>query len=374
MKINDVLKVTIKKLDHFGRGIAYEDNHIIFVFDALTDEEVMIKITKLKKDIAEAIVLNYLTVSPKRIKPLCPYYQLCGGCHLSHMDIKEQLIYKENKVKEIMNKYAKLDTKVIEPIIGTSQYYYRNKANLKIKGNKIGYYKEGTNELVPINECLLLDKRINALLPTIKAKDTVTIRVGEEVMIDSSRPYITMHVGNYRYQVSPSAFFQVNNEGCLKLYNKIKEYAALTGHEQVLDLYCGVGSIDLFLAKEAKEVHGIEINESAINDAKANAKLNHITNISFEVGDITKIEIDYQADVIVIDPPRSGLTKEVINWLQNCKATKIIYVACDPLTLARDLKALTNYEVKALTPLDMFPNTYHVENIALLVKAGCTKD
>ena len=180
--------------------------------------------------------------------------------------------------------------------------------------------------------------------------------------------YITEKIGEYHYKIAPLSFFQVNINGAEKLYNVIKEYAQLTGAESVLDLYCGTGTIGIYLSGQAKKVIGIEINHNAVECALDNVKLNGLNNVDFICKDVSKNIDDYQnIDLIVVDPPRAGLKRKAIDNILKIKPNKIIYVSCNPSTLARDLNTLKNeYNVANITLVDMFPNTYHVECVCLL--------
>ena len=193
---------------------------------------------------------------------------------------------------------------------------------------------------------------------------------------------IVTKLGDLKFKLSPLSFFQINNLQTQKLYSKVLEYADLTGSERVFDLYCGLGSISLFLAKEAKSVIGIEIVKEAIKDARKNAKLNNIENAKFYDGRakdiITKLySKGKKADVVVLDPPRKGCDKVVLETLVKMNVEKIVYVSCKPSTLARDLKFLTknNYELKEVQPVDMFPHSTHVETVTkLCLNSNVSKD
>ena len=183
------------------------------------------------------------------------------------------------------------------------------------------------------------------------------------------RENIIASLGDFKFYVSKEAFFQVNMDVALKVYLKVLNY--LDDGKKVLDLYCGTGTISLFLSKYFDEVLGIEINEEAVRCANLNKKLNNISNAEFICGDASKEihHLKFQADSIVIDPPRSGLSLAGINDILNIAPQRLVYVSCDPMTLARDLKILkSNYEVKEVTLFDMFPLTYHVESVVKLEK------
>ena len=180
---------------------------------------------------------------------------------------------------------------------------------------------------------------------------------------------IVASLGEFKFYVSKDSFFQVNTDVALKLYNKVLDYLDVSSGQSVLDLYCGTGTISLFLSKYFEEVVGVEINEEAVKCATLNKNLNNISNVMFICGDVSKEVSGLMAEQIVVDPPRSGLTSAGINDILRINPDRLVYVSCDPMTLARDLKLFKdNYEVKEVTLFDMFPWTYHVESVCLLVK------
>ena len=386
------LVVKIENLDHFGRGIAKVNNMPIFVENSLIGEEVEIIITKEKKNYMEGIVSKYLKVSPLRVESKCLYYDKCGGCDLLHLSYEEQLKYKENKVKEIIKKFSGLDC--VNKIVGGKQFNYRNKITLQVN-KKIGYFKKKTNDIIPIDNCLLVDDRINEIINELKQVDVskvnkIVIRVtnlesmvvfyGDIInkinlnvdtivvndKIIKGNGYIKEEINGLNFIISPTSFFQVNNIGMINIYNKVLDY--IDGGN-VLDLYCGTGTIGIYVSKKANNVLGIELNKEAIKDAQINKKLNNIKNIDFISGDVGIIlsKNNFKADIVIVDPPRAGLDSNSINNIIKIKPNKIIYVSCDPVTLARDLNILKeHYDVLEITPFDMFGNTYHVECVCLL--------
>lgn len=208
--------------------------------------------------------------------------------------------------------------------------------------------------------------------------ERTNVILGKEILPVYGEPYITDEIGGIKYQISPLSFYQVNPKQTVRLYEKALEYAELSGNEVVWDLYCGIGTISLFLARQAKQVYGVEIVPQAIEDAKRNAVLNGIANAEFFVGAAeTVMPEKYQesggtmrADVIVVDPPRKGCEQSLIDTAAAMQPERIVYVSCDPATLARDVKYLgeKGYEVKKVCPVDMFPMTGHVECVCLLSK------
>ena len=394
------MQYKIEKLDNFGRGISHINNKIVFISDALEDEVVDATTTYSNKKFDEAKVNEIIKVSRMRIKPICPYFDICGGCNLLHMNYDDQLKFKYNKVKDIIFKYLKEDIKVND-VIYSNQFNYRNKASFEVK-EKLCYKMRKSTNLVDINYCYLLDKNINDIVHVLnnlnlKNINNITIRTGEEdiMVIISGNPTqeiidtlkekarsiylndklvygksnIVSKIGNYEFFVSDKSFFQVNKYNVKNLYDKVLEYAELTGNENILDLYCGTGTIGIYLSKYAKSVIGIEVNEQAIFDANVNKNKNNIENISFICDTTSNINniVNNDFDVIIVDPPRSGLDKNTINFLINSKAKRVVYVSCDIMTLVRDLNILKqDYDIREITPVDMFPNTYHVETVCIL--------
>ena len=205
-------------------------------------------------------------------------------------------------------------------------------------------------------------------------KEKTNVILGREVINLWGRPYIEDYIGEVKYQISPLSFFQVNPVQTERLYGKALEYAGLTGEETVWDLYCGIGTISLFLARKARKVYGVEIIPDAIEDARRNASLNGFTNTEFYVGKAEEVlpekyeKEGVRADVIVVDPPRKGCDENLLSTMVKMQPERIVYVSCDSATLARDLRYLCDngYELKRVCPADMFPQTVHVETVVLL--------
>ncbi len=195
------------------------------------------------------------------------------------------------------------------------------------------------------------------------------VSTGKQEILIHGQEYIQEKIGGFLFEISANSFFQTNTRSCEKLYAKVAEYAGLTGTETVLDLYSGTGTIPIWLSKDARMVYGIEIVPSAVVDARKNARLNHIENCEFLEGDIREVlpKLGQIPDVIIIDPPRVGMHKDVVSQVLAIHPERIVYVSCNPATLARDLEMLCpGYEVLEITPVDMFPHTYHIESVALL--------
>ena len=197
------------------------------------------------------------------------------------------------------------------------------------------------------------------------------VAIGEREIHLAGKPVLTDRIGGFEFEISANSFFQTNTRGAQTLYETVGRYAALKGHEKVLDLYCGTGTIAICLAKQAGEVIGLELMESAVGDARKNCRLNGIDNCRFILGDIkdTLETIHTAPDLLVIDPPRAGMHKDVLKQVLRLGPEKIVYVSCNPATLARDILELKEaYDVKEVQPVDMFPHTFHIESVARLIK------
>ena len=371
--------VNITKLDSKGRGIV-KDKIPIFVDNALIDEIVDIKITKQVSKYALGKVVKYIKTSPKRIKPICPYFGKCGGCQLMHLSYQDQLSYKENKVKEIVAK--QIGNIKINNIVPSQNLYYRNKVTFHIQNHKIGFYKLQSQNIIEIEKCYLLKKEINNSLKNILSKNfkdnyPIVIRSGIDKIIinqpdlEKTKDYVIDEINGFKFIISPTSFFQVNTKEASKLYDIVKQYLNLNNNDTVLDLYCGTGTIGITLSKYCKYVYGVEINKQAIYNANQNKELNNISNITFKCLDAKDINsLKLKVNKVVVDPPRAGLDKKTIKYLNDNKFDTLVYVSCDMMTLIRDIKLLqNNYKIYEITPVDMFPQTYHVECVCLLKKA-----
>lgn len=237
---------------------------------------------------------------------------------------------------------------------------------LVVNGEKIPYVDKLVEQLVQIEGMTSITYSIN--------RENTNVIMGKDIRLLWGQEYITDYIGDVKYQISPLSFFQVNPIQTEKLYGLALEYADLQGEETVWDLYCGIGTISLFLAQKAKKVYGVEIVPQAIEDARNNAKINGIDNVEFFVGKAEEVlpqqyeQNQVYADVIVVDPPRKGCDETLLSTMVQMKPERIVYVSCDSATLARDLKYLCEhgYELKKVRPVDQFPMTVHCEVISLL--------
>ena len=393
------MEVKIEKLDNFGRGITYLNNKICFVENAYPEEIVEIEIVKENKKIIEAKTIKVITKSNNRVESKCPYSNICGGCNFSNLKYEEELIYKTEKVKDLISKYTGL-TNIVEDTNYINEYNYRNKIILHGKNNKLGLYEENTNNIVEINECLLVNNKINEIIKILKEenisieealiktsndekevlvsikgkinnidklKDKCTVLIINDELKTTNSSIIT-NIGKYKFYESEKSFFQINKDLTEKLYDEALKIVEKVKPNKLLDLYCGTGTIGIYVSEFSNEIIGIDYNKSNINDANKNKELNNLNNISF-ICDKVENQIDNfkDIDMIIVDPPRKGLDQKTKEYLNTIKAKHLVYISCDLITFSRDINdLLENYEVKYIKPFNMFPKTYHVENVAYL--------
>ena len=450
IKKNEEHIITIEDMGTDGEGIGKVDGFTLFVKDALPGDVARVKVIKIAKTYGYGRLMEVITPSKDRVEPKCKVARQCGGCQIQELSYEAQLAFKQNKVKNNLERIGKIDSSSYEMcnIIGMDEpYHYRNKAQFPVgtdkEGNIVtGFYAGRTHSIIPCDDCVIgddINKEVLSIikdhmkqynikpydevrntglvrhilirkgfttgeimvciiingtklkasdklvesLSQIKGMKSISLNVNKEqtnvimgkTVIDLfGEGYITDYIGDVKFRISPLSFYQVNPVQTKQLYGKALEFAGLTGNETVFDLYCGVGTISLFLAKSAKMVYGVEIVPEAIDDARKNAKLNGIDNAKFFVGKAEEVvpkmykEQGITADVVVVDPPRKGCDEKLLETMIQMNPERIVYVSCDSATLARDLKYLgeNGYEIKKVQAVDMFPHSVHVETVVLL--------
>ena len=358
-----------------GEGVArLEDGRVVFVRGAARGDKCEISITSERPRSCNADIESIIHPSEHRILSDCPHYPECGGCDFRHIIYEEELRAKLNRVNNALERIAKATVRA-EDIISTGQINgYRNKAVFHIESKEentiVGFYRENTNDICPIEKCLLLEDEINDALHIIRsnppcATGSIALRTGGKA--NSSQ--VEINLDDVIYEVSQESFFQVNNDAALLLFRRARDYAALLPSENLLDIYCGVGSMTLFIGRDARYALGVESNSIAVDDARNNANRNGIGNVDFICADA--MEHDYSGlkpDCIIVDPPRKGLAPAVVKKILEMAPSRIVYVSCDPATLSRDISRLYDYEATKISAVDMFPRTANVECCLLLVR------
>jgi len=475
---DDIITLCIDDMGIDGEGIGKLDGFTFFVKDAVIGDEVEAKVMKVKKGYAYARLMRIIRPSTDRIDPKCPYHRQCGGCQIQALDYKAQLAFKENKVRNNLNRIGGFSIELLDRVMETEVWmketlYYRNKAQFPVGADKngapvTGFYAGRTHTIIPntdcalgvkenkrILECLLdhmkkyeippyneasgeglvrhilirkgfttgeimvciilngddlphADRLVERLIKikgmtsisvnsnkentnvimgktcrTIWGRDTIcdVIHVRSVESIDAGSEMVFPGSSGITFAISPLSFYQVNPVQTEKLYSIALDYAGLTGTETVWDLYCGIGTISLFMSKKAKQVYGVEVVGQAVADARENARRNNIENARFYVGKAEEVLPDlYEregiyADVICVDPPRKGCDAACLDTIVKMAPQRIVYVSCDSATLARDLKYLcaNGYELQRVRAVDLFGQTVHVESIVLLSKLKSNK-
>lgn len=391
--------VTIEKIVHGGKGLGRINGQVIFVPFTLPGETVRIQITKKHRDYLEGQVIEIVTPSPKRIPPDCPYFGRCGGCQISHATYEHQLDLKKNVLMESLQR-----NKISFPqpeIIAGNPFSYRHRAQLKYSArkNQLGFYEMESNQIVDVQRCLCLTAGLNKLLANLRTALTATPlpnlseiecyenEAGETAIYfnakiptnlrnelsnitsvfdpqDADTAGLTVKFRDSEFPMGPGVFLQVNPGLWKSMVQEVESHFQTKSDAVVTELYCGAGFFTVAIAPHVQMVQACEENPRAIQFAKTHHSAKNIEWICARAEDY---RMPQQTTDVLVDPPRAGLHKNVIDQLLKMKPRSISYVSCDPASLSRDLKLLSqNYQVRRLVLLDLFSQTYHFETIALL--------
>ena len=424
-RTGEQVTIGITDISTQGEGIGKAGGLAVFAAGALPGDRVMAEITEDKGRFAKARVLELLERSPDRVAADCPSVQ-CGGCALRCLCYEAQLQWKENFVRGALQRIGGFDDPKVQPIRSMEHPYdYRNKVEFAVeKGGRIGYYAAGSHTLCDYHGCriafpeaiamadafaahpvkgvkqmifrrgssgqtmavLASDKqKLTHVEELIYALDDAAEDLRSVVWVDGAKSTvlagmpiiedtITTILSTIKVEVGAQSFYQVNPAQTSVLYSLAQQYAGLTGSESVLDLYCGAGSIGLSMAGSCRRVIGVEAVKPAVIAANRNAVINGIVNAEFLCGKAEEVVPQklqgVKADVVVLDPPRAGCKPELLDTVAQIAPKRIVYVSCNPATLARDLKILAEkgYRLKECTPVDMFPFTLGIESVSLLTR------
>ncbi|WP_291286219.1 23S rRNA (uracil(1939)-C(5))-methyltransferase RlmD [Flavobacterium sp.] len=454
----------IQVLDAGAKGVSVAkapDGKVIFIPNVVPGDVVDVQTFKKRKAYYEGKAVKFHELSEHRIEPICDHFGVCGGCKWQNMKYSQQLYYKQNEVKNHLQRIGKVELPEFENILGSEkQFFYRNKMEFSFSNsrwltekeiestedlgnrNALGFHipkmwdkildiqkchlqedpsnairneirafandhnlaffnprehsgllrtvmirTASTGEIMvliqffengPKNRELILDHlyekfpQITSLQYVVNAKQNDTI-YDQDIKLYKGRDYILEEMEGLKFSINAKSFYQTNSDQAYELYKITRDFAGLTGNETVYDLYTGTGTIAQFVSKKAKKVIGVESVPEAILDAKANAERNNITNCEFFVGDMKVVFNEAfiaqhgKPDVIITDPPRDGMHAAVIDQILKIAPKKVVYVSCNSATQARDLALMDEkYKVTRVRPVDMFPQTHHVENVVLL--------
>ena len=450
INLNDEIIVDIEKMLYEGLALARVENFPVFIENACVGDKAKIRISKLKKNFANAELIEIVEPSKHRVKPFCALHNVCGGCQWQYIDYEEQLKQKQNIVKETIRKFTGKDIEVLSTIASPKQIEYRHKIQYPVSQTKVskrilaGYYKKHTHELINIKHCPIQPKVIDSLIEGIKekaqdlnitaydekkhtgilrhivfkhSKDTqktlVTFVINSSEVVDAvddlasyvyksfdniigvcanfntsknnvifgkdttcliGEDYYTEKLGDITYKISANSFFQVNPYSAEKIFDVAKSMISESLEKPtILDAYSGVSSFGIWMSDIASNVVCVEEVKSASEDAVSNVHSNNVNNVEVVNGDASEIfkklvEENAKFDAIILDPPRKGCTQEALDYTIKLAGSLIIYVSCNPSSLARDMKYLheNGFETEYIQPVDMFPHTYHIESVALI--------
>ena len=371
-----------------GEATCVVEGHRVFVFGAIPGEEVIAEVFRERRHYVAARVLEVVEPSPHRVDPPCPYFGPCTGCQWQHVDYDAQLRYKSDAVIDALQRVGGFANPPVEAIVPSpDQLGYRNHARFTVgEHGSLGFVNRETRQHVTVDECMLMDPGVNQVLqqlqgrcdettqlsvrwgvntddylvqPTLKSPD-VPIATGQKTYAESLR--------GRTFRIASPSFFQVNIRQLEQLVDLVREGLRLSGNETLVDAYAGVGTFALLLAPYAKRIIAIEDSPAAVEDAKANA--DGLPNVEFLQGRTEEALPQLQAspDGVILDPSRKGCHPSALKSLAALKPRRVVYVSCDPATLARDLKILCRdvFFLESVTPVDMFPQTHHVECVAVL--------
>lgn len=420
-------QIDVVRLDHQGSGIAYQNKKPVFIDGALPNETVVFQLLESKSKYARGQLIKVLKSSSERVTPFCPHYELCGGCQLQHLEHQAQVKYKQQTLQQLMAKFGGQSLALSNPIISADQHY-RRRARFSLIWNKskqqlmMGFRQKQSKEIVSVDQCPVLDQQLNGVLQAIKPVlmnlskpdvlghlELIKADNGLIVLLRNIKPLpdkdknalidfaeqneLTLYLMPEPDQVEmlsgkepfyadaglpvyfqPNHFIQVNQAVNSKMIEQALTWLDLAPSDRVLDLFCGGGNFSLPIAQHVKSVVGIEGVDAMVSQAEFNAQKNGVTNAAFYQAnleeDMTQSEWGGEKfDKILLDPARAG-AKGIIEQCHALGAKRVVYVSCNPATLARDSQSLIEqgYRLEQLAMLDMFPHTSHLESMAVFVR------
>jgi 23S rRNA (uracil1939-C5)-methyltransferase len=409
------IQLSLTTQTYGGQAIGRHDGKAVFVPFALPGEIVRTRIVEERKNFSRAELLEVIKPSPQRIAPKCVHYTQCGGCHYQHLPYADQLTAKTEILRDQLTRIGKIENPPVRTIVASpNEWNYRNNIQFHLDENaKLGFISalddparpEPPLNVIAISECHLPEAVLNSLWPTLEFEpgaplDRISLRAGDGLMLilESDTPeapemelesdisvvhmveddsvvlagddYIVIEVLGRPFKVSAASFFQINTAMAAKMVEHLLEALPVTSKSTLLDIYCGVGLFSAFFAPKVKKVIGIEAAPSSCDDFGIN--LDEFDNVDLYEAFAEEVlpELKEYAEFVIVDPPRAGLDRTVIDALVALKPETIAYISCDPATLARDAARLIagGFKLKQVTPFDLFPQTYHIESISIFEK------
>ena len=398
-------ELTLTTLTYGGDAMGrLEGGRAVFVPFGLPGERVRVRLTEEKRGFARGEIVEILQASPERISPRCKHFGQCGGCHYQHIQYETQLKIKADILRDQLQRIGKIENPLVHPTVASpNAWNYRNRIQFHLDGDgKLGFQVPLSNKVIPISECHLPETTINLLWPEIEFEsnsgiERVSVRSSTDnelmLVLESNSPetpelaieadisvvhifeddavviagndHIKIKVLDRKFQVSPASFFQVNTSMAEKMVTHLLDRLSIA-QSIILDVYCGVGLFSAFLAPKCRRLIGIESSSSACDDLTIN--LDEFDNVELyeDLAENVLPALKVEPDIILVDPPRTGVDKVALDAIVKMNSKTIAYVSCDPSTLARDARRLmdSGYKLLDVTPFDLFPQTYHIESIS----------
>ncbi len=365
--------VVVTSLANSGEGVGHIQDKVFFIPFSCPGDKLLVEITQSKKSYGRARIVKIIEAADTRITPHCEYFGSCGGCDWQHLPYKNQLYWKQENLKQTLKRIGGItDLSVMKEIKSSpSTFSYRNRIQLYKIGNQLHYSKKGSHSKIAITHCPIADTAINDFIKV--SANWLHLKDGKYEFATSDKDSIEMYPVNEVGQ-SELGFRQVNTLQNKAIATRIIELVKEFTISDVIDLYCGQGNWGIELTNQDKTLtcHGIDSNEINITKAQEWAH----SRLSFQLGDVSKVlpTLDVSGKLIIVDPPRAGLSPEFQRLIESSSVPYMIYISCDPATLARDLKTLSEkWLIKSIEPFDMFPQTSHLECLTLLQSDSCSK-
>jgi len=369
-------KITVRVSDiaFGGEGVARIDEFVVFVPFVLVGEEIEVELTEVKKNFGRAKLVRVIQPAPERVEAPCPYFGGCGGCQYQHIAYETQLRIKHKQIADLFERIGKISRDVVAPVIPCPQPYgYRNRIMIRSQWNKpeqklnIGFVRWDCGLVEDIEECKIAEPPLSEQIKHVRAHPPPKGGIK-----------IVLRIPPENWEVPPDSFFQNNFFLLPELVKTVRNFLVGGKAKHLIDLYCGVGFFGIELADVVESFVGVEYDQMAIKAAKRNLELHQRTNGEFISGDVEQVvpellkKFSADATSLLLDPPRKGCPRELLELLRRERPSQIIYVSCHPATMARDLNVLCAdgvFNLMQVVPLDMFPQTQHVECVAEL-RAG----
>ncbi len=410
--MSQAIDLHLTAMAHGGAALGRHEGQVVFVPYAIPGETVRVEIVESRARWARARLLEVLEASPHRVDPPCPYFgpERCGGCHYQHIAYEAQAEFKHQVVVDQLARIGGMHEANVQEIIGAADPWgYRNHVQFSLTPEgRLGFLTADTHHVVAVDECLILDPLLDDLWTAFDMEwpqlRRLSLRCGSatgdlmavfeldhyedfdievdfpvscvllladgEAVVLMGHSHLVDHVAGRDYRVSAGSFFQVNTSGAEALVELVRDYLTPAGDDTLVDLYCGVGLFGLALADRVGHVVGVEADPSAAADFRHNAQgLEHVKLVEGKV-QAALAHLEGPVNLLVLDPPRSGAGQQVVSEVARLGAKRIAYVSCDPATLARDARHFVEfgYQLREVQPVDLFPQTCHVESVAVFAR------